>query len=121
LVHEADVAEVAVAALLTDDHVGAAHTLTGPAKVTQVEQVAAISAAIGTEIEFEVLSPQDAVPHWRAEGWPEEYMQWRLEVLADAVDGTGTIPPSGTFEELTGRRPRTYAQWARDHVADFVG
>ncbi|MFD0888303.1 SDR family oxidoreductase [Streptosporangium algeriense] len=31
LVHEADVAEVAVAALLTDEHLGAAYTITGPA------------------------------------------------------------------------------------------
>lgn len=53
LVHEADVAEVAVAALLTDDHLGAAYTITGPAKVSQVEQVAAIAAATGQYVRFE--------------------------------------------------------------------
>ncbi|WP_222853958.1 hypothetical protein [Fodinicola acaciae] len=31
-VHEADVAEIAVAALLTDDHLDAAYTVTGPEK-----------------------------------------------------------------------------------------
>jgi uncharacterized protein YbjT (DUF2867 family) len=50
VVHEADVAEVAVAALLTDEHVGAAYTITGPAKVSQAEQAVAIDAAIGEEV-----------------------------------------------------------------------
>nr|WP_198151842.1 NAD(P)H-binding protein [Kibdelosporangium sp. MJ126-NF4]CEL20271.1 Oxidoreductase [Kibdelosporangium sp. MJ126-NF4] len=119
LVHEADIAEIAVAALLTDEHVGAAYTLTGPAKVTQAEQVAAIGAAVGAEIGFEELTPEQAVGKWRGENWPEEDMQWHVELLADAVDGPGSLPVSGTFEKLTGRLPRSFAQWARDHAADF--
>ncbi|WP_238412935.1 SDR family oxidoreductase [Saccharothrix deserti] len=48
LVHEADIAAVAVRALTEDGHVGAKYELTGPEVLTKVEQVHAIGEAIGT-------------------------------------------------------------------------
>ncbi|MGN9843549.1 NAD(P)H-binding protein [Nonomuraea sp. H19] len=121
LVHEADVAEVAVAALLTDDHLGAAYTITGPAKVTQAEQAAAIGAAIRAEVRFEELTPAQARTQWLADGYPPEVADWLIELLAAAVDGPGALPPTRTYEEITGRPPRTFARWAQDHAADFLG
>ncbi|TMR90300.1 NmrA family protein [Nonomuraea basaltis] len=120
LVHEADVAEVAVAALVTDDHLGAAYTITGPARVTQVEQAAAIGAAIGAEVRFEELTPSRARAQWLADGYPPDVADWLIELLAAAVDGPGSLPPTSTYEEITGRPPRTFAQWARDRAADFM-
>lgn len=119
LVHEADVAEVAVAALLTDSHLGAAYTITGPAKISQVEQVQAIATATGHEIRFEELAPEQAREQWLRDGCPEEIADWQLELLADAVDGPGALPPTDTFQRITGRPPRSFAQWALDHAADF--
>lgn len=119
VVHEADVAEVAVAALLTDAHVGAAYTITGPAKVSQAEQVRAIGVATGEEIRFTELTPEQARAQWLRDGLPEEFADWRIELLADSVDGTGALPPTDTFQRITGRPPRTFAQWALDHAADF--
>ncbi|MFI5910061.1 SDR family oxidoreductase [Dactylosporangium sp. NPDC051541] len=110
VVHEADVADVAAAALLSAAHVGAAYTITGPAKVTQAEQAAAIGAAIGAPVRFEALDPATA-----------DTPDWVLALLADAVDGAGTLPPTDTYERLMGRPPRTFAQWAADHAADFRG
>ncbi|ADB32554.1 NmrA family protein [Kribbella flavida DSM 17836] len=118
-VHEADVAEIAVRALLSDQLVGQACTITGPAKVSQAEQVRAIADAIGREVPFEELTPAQAVDQWRSEGCPEEYLEWRLAVLADAVDGTGRLPVTSTVHQVTGREPRTFAQWAVDHAEDF--
>ena len=68
LVHEADIAEVAVAALLTGSHVGAAYTITGPAEVSQDEQVKAIGAAAGEEIRFQELTPEQAREQWLRDG-----------------------------------------------------
>lgn len=118
-IHEADIAEVAAAALLTDAHVGAAYTLTGPAKVTQAEQVRAIAAAIDDVIRFEELTPGQAREHWLRNGYPDEYVDWMLELRADSVTGTGSVPPTDTFHRITGRSPRSFAQWAIDHQADF--
>jgi uncharacterized protein YbjT (DUF2867 family) len=106
-------------ALLTDDHVGAAYTITGPMKVSQAEQVMAIGAAIGEEVRFEELDPADARIQWLRDGYPEETVDWMLALLADAVDGTGALPPTDTFQTVTGRPPRTFARWAFDHAADF--
>jgi uncharacterized protein YbjT (DUF2867 family) len=119
VVHEADVADVAVAAFLTDDHVGAAYTVTGPAKVSQAEQVAAIGAATGVPVRFEELDPAQARTRWRRDGLDEETVAWMIELLADAVDGTGALPPTDTYRRVTGRPPRTFAEWAHDHAAAF--
>ncbi|MET8044014.1 NAD(P)H-binding protein [Micromonospora sp. NPDC005215] len=119
VVHEADIADVAVAALLTDDQVGAAHTVTGPVKVSQTEQATAIGAAIGTQVRFEELDPAEARTQWLRDGLDEETADWMIALLADAVDGTGALPPTDTYLRVTGRPPRPFAQWANDHVADF--
>jgi uncharacterized protein YbjT (DUF2867 family) len=119
VVHEADVADVAVAALLTDDHVGAAYTVTGPAKVSQAEQAAAIGAAIGVQVRFEELDPAEVRRQWLRAGIDEETTDWMIALLADAVDGTGALPPTDAYLRVTGRPPRTFAQWAHDHAADF--
>ncbi len=118
-VHEVDVAEVAVRALLTDDLVGQVCTITGPVRVSQVDQVGAIGAALGRDVGFEELTPDQAKEQWRLEGCPEEYLDWRLAVLEDAREGCGTLAPTRDFERITGRAPRSFAQWAVDHAADF--
>lgn len=118
-VHEADVAEIAVAALVTDDQLGAAYTLTGPAKVSQAEQMRAIGAAIGRELRYDEVGPDEARAQWQREGLDEGTAEWLLALYADAVEGCGALPPTRTYEGLTGRSPRTFAQWARDHVRDF--
>ncbi|RZQ62888.1 NAD-dependent epimerase/dehydratase family protein [Amycolatopsis suaedae] len=121
LVHEADVAEVAVAALLTGEHAGAAYTITGPEKVTRREQVAAIAEATGRDVEFVELTEQQARELWAAQGYPDDVTEWLLALSADAIDGTGVLPPTGTFETITGRPPRTFRRWAADHAAEFTG
>ncbi|PVZ09114.1 SDR family oxidoreductase [Actinomycetospora cinnamomea] len=52
LVHEADLAEVAVRALLEEGHEGAVYEITGPERVTHEQQVAAIGAALGRPLRF---------------------------------------------------------------------
>ncbi|MFD9944372.1 NAD(P)H-binding protein [Nonomuraea sp. NPDC059023] len=121
LVHEADVAEIAVAALLTDEHLGAAYTITGPEKVTQLEQVRLVGEAIGEEVRFVELTPEQARAEWYdpEQGVDHELLDWVLELRAALADEPELIPATDTYERLTGRPPRTFAQWARDHRADF--
>lgn len=118
-VHEADIADVAVAALLDDVHVGAAYTLTGPVKVSQAEQTTAIGAAIGQEVRFDELSPQQARDQWLDDGYDQQTVDWLIELLDAGADGPELLPPTDTYQRITGRPPRTFAQWAVDHAADF--
>jgi uncharacterized protein YbjT (DUF2867 family) len=116
LVHEADLAAVAVRCLLGDVPAGDSHHLTGPEQLTQVEQLAAIGAALGRPLRFEALAPDAAVRELSGHFPPG---------LAEAiVAGQGAFveapePMTREVEALTGRPARTFAEWARDHVADF--
>ncbi|MCJ1680434.1 NAD(P)H-binding protein [Streptomyces sp. APSN-46.1] len=120
LIHEADIAAVAALALTEDGHHGARYTLTGPAAVSQTEQVAAISGAIGREIRFEELT---------ADQWRESTGKFlRPGIVGDllrewsetAADPSCALPVLTTVEELTGKRPRSVDEWAADHAADFA-
>lgn len=59
-VHEADIADVAVAELTEDGHTGAVHELTGPQSLTFVDQVARIADAVGRKLRFEEQPPETA-------------------------------------------------------------
>jgi uncharacterized protein YbjT (DUF2867 family) len=119
LIHERDLADVAVRALTEDGHSGRRYDLTGPELVTQADQVRQIGEAIGRDVRWAEVAPETA----RAQ---------LIEAWGDAtfVDGALTYwasllhhpePVTGTVEQLTGRPARTFRQWARDHAADFGG
>jgi uncharacterized protein YbjT (DUF2867 family) len=115
-VHEADVAEVAAAALLEDGHVGKKYIVSGPESITQIEQVRAIGAAIGREIRFEELTPEQARKLW-SQFMPEDEIDTELMILGESVDKPKKVWP--TYERVTGRPGRSYAQWAVEHANDF--
>jgi uncharacterized protein YbjT (DUF2867 family) len=117
-IHEADIAVVAVKALLEDGHNGAIYSVTGSEFSTLRERVQTISRAIGRDIRFEELTPQQARENWRANGYPDEVIDWLLNETDQVVDyDLPSIFP--TFERVMGRPARTFAEWAVDHAADF--
>jgi uncharacterized protein YbjT (DUF2867 family) len=115
LVHEADLAAAGIRALLDEGHQGAVYELTGPERVTQEQQVAAIGAALGRPLRFVDVGEEgavalfDGVPHELA----RDIIRAQLAMMDDPEPVTTDVP------RLLGRPARTYAQWARDHVADF--
>jgi uncharacterized protein YbjT (DUF2867 family) len=130
-VHERDIAEVAVAALLQDGHQGRFYDLNGPELISQRDQVAAIAAAIGREIRLEKVTPERARQIYLAQGGFaadnadfllgfEDYGGNKSDPQTyDGLD-PGSDGPLPTAEAVTGRPARTFAQWARDHAADFL-
>jgi len=116
LIHEADIAAVATTALLEDGHVGASYELTGPASMTQAEQVRAIGVAIDREVRFEEQSPEQARVSM-LESLPAPIVDILLGYWASMVGTRAPVLP--TVEQVTGRPARSYAQWAADHAEDF--
>ncbi|GAA3431194.1 NAD(P)H-binding protein [Kutzneria kofuensis] len=126
-VHEADIADVAAAALLEDGHAGNAYTLVGPQPVSHRDQVRAIADAIGHEITIRAVTADQALAHYRAQGgWAAANAEFLLGF--QTYDGRSGSPaeqapkppaPLPTAEHVTGRPARTYAEWARDHAGDF--
>lgn len=115
-VHERDIAEVAATALLSDDHAGKIHTLSGPAALTKVEQVAVIGKVIGRDIRFEELTPEQ----WCAEvqdQYPPFVAEWLVDIWAQAIDSPDPVLPA--IGEVLGKPARTLAEWVTDHVEDF--
>ena len=116
-IHETDIAAVATAALLDDRHVGAAYQLTGPGSITQAEQVEAIAAATGHPVRLEELTREQARQDM-VQVMPAEIADLVLGYLASSVGTEAEVLP--TVEQVTGRPGRSYAEWARDHAADFT-
>jgi uncharacterized protein YbjT (DUF2867 family) len=144
-VHECDIADVAVTVLRdrSGDHLQRAYDLNGPAFVSRRDQVRAIADALGEHVRLEVVSRHDARERYRRQGGFaaanadfllgfENYAGSKTDpprrepTRADPAETTtaeATMPTKTkgrpTAEPITGRPARTFAEWARDHVADF--
>ncbi|MEV1289480.1 NAD(P)H-binding protein [Micromonospora sp. NPDC049679] len=115
MVHEADIAALAMAALLDDGHAGRTYTPTGPEPVQRVDAVRMIGDALGRDIRFIELTPEQAREHWK-DIYPEYVIEWFLE-MGNHPNGNAWVSPD--VERVTGRPGRTLAQWAFDHADDF--
>ncbi|MFI0983681.1 SDR family oxidoreductase [Streptomyces exfoliatus] len=117
LIHEADIAAVAVQALTTDALLGARPLLTGPELVTQERQVALIGEAIGRPVRFDEITLAEAVEKMKAAGYPAELVEAVLPVQAKML--ADPEPVNNEVERITGTPARTFQKWATDHAADF--
>lgn len=118
LVHERDLAEIAALALTEDGHVGRHHDITGPQVVTGEQQVAAIATAIGRPLRLESLSRDDAVDRLSGSGFPRATVEQMVDAWSRMIDDPE--PPTPDFHAVTGHPGTPFAQWARDHRADFA-
>ncbi|MQY04965.1 NAD(P)H-binding protein [Actinomadura macrotermitis] len=129
-VHERDIAEVAVAALTEDGHAGAAYPLNGPQALSLRDQAREIAAALGEDVRFERVTPQEARELYRRQGG---FAAANADFLLGFTDygGAETTPGEAdgldasmladlpTAAAVTGRPARTFAAWAREHAGDF--
>jgi uncharacterized protein YbjT (DUF2867 family) len=117
IVHESDIAAVAAAALVEEGHAGKTYTTTGPEALTPPQMLQMIGEAIGRQLKFVELSEEQARKRWQEAGYPDEVIEF-------FVWAHGNTPPIGytvmpTVEQVTGRPPRTFAQWASEHAEVF--
>ncbi|MCF2532030.1 NmrA family NAD(P)-binding protein [Yinghuangia soli] len=115
-VHERDVADAAVRVLTTDGHAGRTYALTGSESLTQAEQVHILGETLGRPLVFDEL-PDAPVREQMAQFMDADFVNALFDLLAGTVGKPAEI--TETLEQLIGRAPRTYAQWAADHTADF--
>ncbi|MFG2003182.1 NAD(P)H-binding protein [Spirillospora sp. NPDC048911] len=118
-IHERDIAEVAVRALLDPSHAGRAYALTGPESLSQHDKVRLIGEAIGTGLTFTEVPPEQVRAAMLAQGMPEDVPDRMLGYLATCSEQPG--PSTDTVARVLGRPALSYADWAADHAADFGG
>jgi len=116
-IHERDIAAVAVRALCEDGHDGKQYVLTGPASLTQREQVRTIGDVIGRRLSFDELSPESARREM-ATMMPGSIADMLLSAYGAAVDRPAFV--TDTVADVTGTPARSFQRWAVDHAADFV-
>ncbi|MGW4832331.1 NmrA family NAD(P)-binding protein [Amycolatopsis japonica] len=117
LVHEADIAAVAVTALLEDGHSGKAYNLTGPEVLTPRERVAMLGATLGRDIEFAELPHEQAIERLMSTGVSREDAEYVIGWYASPPAEASTVVD--TVEKVTGRPARTFAQWVAEHADRF--
>ncbi|MGW6062034.1 SDR family oxidoreductase [Streptomyces sp. NPDC055189] len=112
-----DIADVAVRALTEEGHTGRAYTLTGPEALTPVEQTTQLGRAIGRQLTFVELTPEQARTAMLGR-YPETVVEALLASARRQRSGAkaGTDP---ALAKLLGRPGTPFATWAADHTERF--
>jgi uncharacterized protein YbjT (DUF2867 family) len=110
---EQDIAAAAVRTLLDAGHAGQTYVLTGPESLTQIQQAAAIAAAIGRPVRFEEITPE-AFRQFATQRFPAPVVEDLLRNWARSVGNHAVMAPD--LEKIIGRPATTYAQWAVQHA-----
>jgi uncharacterized protein YbjT (DUF2867 family) len=114
-----DVAAVAVAALTGEDHDQHVYDVTGPEALTFEAVADAIGQAIGKKVSYVHVPPDYARKQMLADGVPRWLADDMLVLFASIREGYGGAP-TDTVLRVTGERPRSYQQFARDYAAEFL-
>lgn len=113
-----DIAAVAVEVLTTKDHEGKVYELTGPETLSHQEMAAILGEATGKEIAF-VDVPEDAARNaMLSHRTPGPIADALLELYAAHRAGK-SAKLTDTVEQVTGREPHTFRQFARDYRECF--
>jgi uncharacterized protein YbjT (DUF2867 family) len=111
-----DIADVAVAALTDDRHVGEQYELTGPRLLTFAQAVEEISRATGREIRYVPISLSEHAAAAAEEGVPGEFIDLLTYLFGTVLDGRNAHLTDGVQRAL-GREPKDFADFARDAAA----
>jgi uncharacterized protein YbjT (DUF2867 family) len=114
-----DLADVAVAALTDDRHIGQLYELTGPRLLTFAKAVAEIAKATGREVRYVPVSVQQYAAAAAEQGVPSEVIDLLTYLFGEVLDGRNAHLADGVQRAL-GREPRDFADYARDAAASGV-
>ena len=113
----ADVAAVSAAAVTHPDaHTGKSYRLSGPEALRPADRARVLGELLGRDMRPEPLSNEQT----RAEleqSMPAEYVDAFFSFFVDGTVDETTVQP--TVEQVLGRPPRSFAQWAEAHSDAF--
>ena len=114
-----DIARVAAHALVDSEHEGKTYVLTGPEAVDYAQVAETFSHVLGRPVKYVDLPPEQARLGMLGTGLPE----WLVDILL----GLSSIYAAGRGAQVTdavehvgGAKPRTIAEFVRDHVLAFA-
>jgi uncharacterized protein YbjT (DUF2867 family) len=107
-----DIADIAVAALTDDGHVGKAYELTGPRLLTFADAVGEIAQATGREIRYAPVSIEEFAAGLDDQAVPSDWIELLVYLFGEVLDGRNAHLADGVQQAL-GRAPRDFAAYAR--------
>ncbi|MFK7696643.1 SDR family oxidoreductase [Paenibacillus sp. HJGM_3] len=110
-----DIAAVAAKALSSDGHEGKIYPLTGPESITASEQVRILGELLGRQLGFETI-PNAIAREAMLRHMPAEIVDALVDLNRQSQRFSSVL---STVEEVTGRPPHTFKQWAGDHLDAF--
>jgi uncharacterized protein YbjT (DUF2867 family) len=111
-----DVGAVAAAALTSNRHEGHSYRLSGPEALLPQDRVATLGRVLGRDLRLEPLSNEEARAELRR-SMPLQFVKAFLSFFAYGELDESEVQP--TVEDVTGRPPRSFEQWAREHARAF--
>ncbi|MEV0229910.1 NAD(P)H-binding protein [Nonomuraea sp. NPDC050786] len=111
-----DLAAVAARALLDDRYQGEILEPTGPEALLPADQVAVLAGVLGRDLRAVGLSNDEARAEMTA-AMPVEYVDAFFDFYVNGSLDESVVRP--TVLQVTGRAPRTFADWANAHADDF--
>ncbi len=114
-----DIADVVVAALTDDKHIGQLYELTGPRLMTIADAAAELSAAMGRPLQYIPVTAAEYAEGLIASGFPAEEAMPIAGLISEVLDGRNSYLTDGV-EQALGRKPRDFAEWAKATAATGV-
>ena len=111
-----DIARVAVTALTNDGHAEQTYRLTGPAPLLPADRARLLGEALGRNLQFIAQADDDARIALKGRMEPP-YIDAFFDFFRSGNYDEATI--STSVEDVTGRAPVTFAEWARNNAAAF--
>ena len=111
-----DVADIAALALTDDGHVGEVYECTGPRLVGFDEAMSEISSAVGREVRFRQVEPEEFAAGLAGAGLPAADAEGLAQLFAYILDGHNSSLADGVQRAL-GRPARDFTDYVRRTAA----
>lgn len=114
-----DIADVAVAALTEDRHIGQTYELTGPRLLSFADAVGEIAVVTGRGVRCVQITPEEFRAGIAAAGLPDDLVWLLDELFTHVLDGRNEYLYDGVQRAL-GRPPRDFSDYVRKTVASGI-
>ncbi|MCJ2520395.1 MAG: NmrA family NAD(P)-binding protein, partial [Candidatus Thermoplasmatota archaeon] len=113
-----DIAAVAVEALTGDGHEGKIYPTTGPEALSHNQVAEILSEVLGRKISHVNISEEDVRRGFEEAGLPDWFLDAAIEGDRNTREGRPPVVLP-TVEKVTGKKPRSFEQFARDYAEAF--
>jgi uncharacterized protein YbjT (DUF2867 family) len=118
-IHSEDIAAVSIEALVSEDYVGQALSITGPSSLTFGDATAAIAEAIGQPLKFQAITDEEARERYSKASGSFEETEAHVALWRAIREGRlASVTPE--VERILGRRPIALTQWAAENTGQFL-